>query len=66
MNVSALIAVLVFAAVLLSIFGALYLGAWRSYERGELAFDGIRLLRWAMLGHVVLYAILAATALLAP
>ncbi len=64
MNTSALIAVLVFAGALLVIFGSLYLGAWRSYKRGELGIDGIRILRWALLGHVVLYIILGLTAFL--
>ena len=64
MNLGALAAVGVFAAVLLTIFGLLYRSAWRSHRRGELGMDGIRLLRWAILGHVVLYALLATTAFL--
>ena len=64
MNVSALIAVAVFAAVLLSIFGALYIGALRSYSKGEMDIEGIRLLRWALLGHITLYVLLAITAFL--
>ena len=64
MNVAALIAVGVFTAVLLSIFGALYVGAVKSHRRGEMGIEGVRLLRWAVLGQVALYAILAVTAFL--
>ena len=64
MNVSALIAVFVFAAALLSIFGALYVGASRSHARGEMGIEGIRMLRWALLGHITLYILLAITAFL--
>jgi len=63
-NVAALLAVVVFASVLLAIFGALYVGAVRSYERGELDFEGIRLLCWALVGQLVIYALLAVTAFL--
>ena len=64
MNVEALIAVILFAAAMLAIFGALYLGAVRSYRRGELAFEGIRILRWAMVGQLCIYALLAITTFL--
>lgn len=64
LNVAALIAVAVFAAALLSIFGVLYLGASRSQSRGEMGIEGIRILRWALMGYVVLYALLALTAFL--
>jgi hypothetical protein len=37
-------------------------GAVRSYERGELGFEGIRILRWGMAGQVAIYAVLALTA----
>jgi hypothetical protein len=62
LNVGALIAVAVFAGVLLAIFGALYVSASRSHARGELGTDGLRILRWAFLGHLTLYALLAVTA----
>lgn len=65
MNVAALIAVGVFTVVLLSIFGALYISAAKSHKRGEMGVEGVRLLRWAVLGQLALYAILAVTALLA-
>ena len=64
MNTPALVAVIVLAAALLAIFGSLYMIAWRSYKRGELSMEGIRLLRWALLGHMVLYALLGITAFL--
>ena len=64
MNTSALVAVVIFAVVLLAIFGSLYLGALRSYRAGELDFDGIRLLRWAILGQLVIYALLGVTAII--
>jgi len=64
LNVAALIAVAVFAAALLSIFGALYLGASRSHSRGEMDIEGIKILRWALMGYVVLYVLLAITAFL--
>ena len=61
---SALVAILAFAGALLAIFGALYWEALRSYTRGEMGKDGIRVLRWALLGYLVLYALLAVTAFL--
>ncbi len=64
MNISALLAVVVFASLLLAIFGALYVGASRSHRRGELGMEGITLLRWALLGHLCLYALMAITAFL--
>ena len=64
MNAAALLAVLAFAGLMLVIFGGLYLGAVRSYRRGELAFEGIKLLRWALLGQLAIYLLLAATAFL--
>ncbi len=64
MNVNALVAVVVFAGALLAIFGALYWEAIRSHNRGEMGMDGIRLLRWALLGYIALYALLAVTAFL--
>ena len=64
MNASALVAVVIFAGALLMIFGALYAGALRSYKRGELDVTGMRLLRWALLGHIAIYFLLAVTAFL--
>ena len=66
MNVAALAAVAVFAGVLLAVVGAIYAGAVRSHRRGELDASGIRMLRWALLGHLVLDALLALAAILAP
>jgi hypothetical protein len=63
-NPEALVAVLAFAGVMLAIFGALYVGAARSYRQGELDFEGIRVLRWALLGQLAIYALLAVTAFL--
>jgi len=62
MNVSALLAVVAFAAVLLAVFGVIYLGARRSYLRGELGAGGLRILRWALLGHVTIFILLGITA----
>ena len=64
MNTIALAAVLILAAALLAIFGSLYMVAWRSYKRGEVGIEGIRTLRWALLGQVVLYVLLGITAFL--
>jgi hypothetical protein len=64
MNLAAVLAVLAFAGVMLAIFGAFYAGAARSYRRGELDFEGIRILRWALLGHITIYLLLAVTAFL--
>ena len=64
-NVAALVAVFAFAGLMLTIFGTLYRGAVRSHQRGELDFEGIRILRWGMLGQVAIYAILAVTAFFA-
>lgn len=64
MNTGALVAVVVFAAALLSVFGLLYLGAARSRDRGELDPEGIRLLRWALMGHLAIFVVLGITAFL--
>lgn len=64
LNIAALIAVIILAGALLAIFGALYLGAYRSYSRGEIDVEGVRILRWAIAGHITLYALLAITAFL--
>jgi len=65
MNLGALLAVGVFAALLLAVFGAVYVGANRSYKRGELEARGMRILRLALLGHLTIFVILGITALLA-
>ncbi len=64
MNFSALAAVFAFAGVLLFVFGLLYRGAAKSRARGELDPEGMRILRWALLGHLTIFAILATTAFL--
>jgi len=64
LNISALVAVVAFAGALLAIFGALYREASRSHARGEMGMDGIRILRWALLGYLALYVLLAVTAFL--
>ncbi|MHB8585660.1 MAG: hypothetical protein ACYDDF_07475 [Thermoplasmatota archaeon] len=66
MNVQALLAVIVFAGVLLAIFGILYRIARRAREAGEIDDRSLRVLRMAFLGHVVLNAILVLAALAAP
>ena len=62
MNGAALVAVIVLAGAFLAIFGSLYLGAVRSHQRGELDEGGVRVLRWAVLGQLCIYAVLAITA----
>jgi hypothetical protein len=64
LNLFALGAVVVLAGALLAVFGSLYLVAARSFRRGELAEEGLRMLRWALLGQVALYVLLAITAFL--
>jgi hypothetical protein len=64
LNFTALIAVLVFAGVLLAIFGTLYYGAVRSRSHGEIDNEGVVILRWALLGYVIIYALLAITTFL--
>lgn len=64
MNTSALVAVAVLAGALLAVFGVLYRMAAKSHARGELSYDGIRMLRWALLGQLAIFAILALTAFL--
>ncbi|MDG6998166.1 MAG: hypothetical protein JRN15_03530 [Nitrososphaerota archaeon] len=64
MNPSALIAVVVFAAAFLCIFGWLYWDAFKSNKRGEMASEGLVILRWALLGVLVIYALLGLTAIL--
>jgi hypothetical protein len=65
LNVDALLAVVAFAAVLLAVFGVIYIGAQRSYRRGELEAGGMRILRWALLGHVTIFILLGMTAIFA-
>ena len=64
MNISALIAIIAFAGALLFVFGVLYRMAAKSHARGELDYDGIRILRWALFGQLVIFVILALTAFL--
>ena len=64
MNTSALVAILAFAGALLAVFGVLYRMAAKSHARGELGYDGIRILRWALLGQLAIFAILTLTAFL--
>jgi hypothetical protein len=61
-NGAALVAIIVLAAASLAIFGSLYLGAVRSQHRGELDEAGVRILRWAVLGQLCIYVVLALTA----
>jgi hypothetical protein len=63
MNGTALVAIAVLAGAFLAIFGSLYLGALRSHRRGELDEAGVRILRWAVLGQLCIYVVLALTAL---
>jgi hypothetical protein len=63
-NVPALLATAGFAVLTIGIFGAIYLGAVRSVRAGELDEATTRVLRWALAGHVVIYAVLAITAFL--
>ena len=65
LNVSALIAVAVFAVALLSIFGApVHRSGKKPCARGEIDIEGIRIFRWAILGYITLYVLLAITAFL--
>ncbi|HEX5467386.1 MAG TPA: hypothetical protein VFW92_12020 [Candidatus Limnocylindrales bacterium] len=64
MNVQGLIVVVVFGGALLAIFGLIYRQALASYRQGELGPDGIRLLQWAIVGQLVIYALLGLTAFL--
>ncbi len=63
-NVPALVAVAIIGGAFLAIFGRLYLGAVRSQRSGELATEGVRILRWAVIGQLALYLLLALTAFL--
>ncbi|HUK79533.1 MAG TPA: hypothetical protein VLU91_02590 [Nitrososphaerales archaeon] len=64
MNTSALLAVFLFAGALLIVFGWVYRGATKSMAKGELSNEGIRILRWGLLGHVAIFVVLAITAFL--
>jgi hypothetical protein len=61
-NGAALVAIIVLAAAFLAIFGSLYLSAVRSQRRGELDATAVRILRWAVLGQLCIYVVLAVTA----
>ena len=63
-NIPALLTTAGFAILTIGIFGAIYLGAVRSVRAGELDAGTTRVLRWALAGHVVIYALLAVTAFL--
>jgi hypothetical protein len=64
MNLSALVATIVFASAFIAIYGLLYRGASRSYSRGEIDVGGIRILRWGLLGHLTIFLLLGITAFL--
>jgi hypothetical protein len=61
-NGTALVAIIVLAAAFLAIFGSLYLSAVRSQLRDELDATAVRILRWAVLGQLCIYVVLALTA----
>jgi cytochrome bd-type quinol oxidase subunit 2 len=63
-NLSALVAIFLFAGALLLVFGLVYQGAARSRARGELSNEGIRVLRWALLGQLIIFVVLGITAFL--
>ena len=64
MNPSALAAIGLFAGALMLVFGLVYLGAVRSRARGELSKEGTNILRWALLGQLVIFVVLGVTAFL--
>lgn len=64
MNTSALVAIAAFAGALLLVFGLLYRLARKSYDNGELGPEGVGILRWALVGQLVIFAVLAITAFL--
>ncbi|MBX8632421.1 MAG: hypothetical protein KIY12_08400 [Thermoplasmata archaeon] len=64
MIISALIATLLFAVAFLSIYLSIYSGAVKSYHRGDLDGKGIRILRLGIVGHIVIFALIALTAFL--
>lgn len=64
MILSALLAVLIFAAAFLSIYGSIYVGAAKSRKRGEMDERGMRILRLGLVGHIVIFALIAVTAFL--
>gem|GEM_PF-1103735 len=64
LNLGAFIAILVFFAVLIGVFGAVYYSASKSEKRGELSSEGTRILKLAFLGHVTVFILLLLTAFL--
>jgi hypothetical protein len=44
------------------VFGLLYRLALKSYAKGELGPEGIGILRWALIGQLAIFAVLALTA----
>ena len=57
-------AIVALAGALLLVFGLLYRMAAASHAKGDLDFEGIRILRWALLGQLIIFAVLAITAFL--
>ncbi len=64
LNTDALVAVVAFAGALLLVFGLLYRMAARSVARGELSPEGVMILRWALVGYLAIFAVLAVTSFL--
>jgi hypothetical protein len=62
MNLEALSSVVALGGILTIILLAIYAGATRAHRRGELSADGIRILRWAIVGQLAIYGLLAITA----
>lgn len=64
MNLGALVATVLFAGALLTVFGYVYLGAARSRARGEMSDEGMRILRWGLVGQLAIFVVLGVTAFL--
>lgn len=64
MNTEALVATLVLAGALVAVFGWLYMLAAKSHARGELGYEGMLLLRWALAGQLAIFVVLGITAFL--
>jgi hypothetical protein len=65
MNLPALAATFIFALVFLCIYYSVYRGALKNFNDGSLSPDGIRLFKVGLIGHLIVYFLIALSTLFA-